>query len=180
MDYFPLFHRFADQQIVVVGGGTIALRKITLLEKSGARIRVIAPDILAALKNRASCECIEREFIDRDIQDCSLVVVATNNGVLNSHISVLARAQGLLVNVVDSPSLCNVIFPSIVDRNPLVIAITSSGQAPVLARSVRAKLESTIPASYGQLAALAARFRAEVKATFSRSADRLSFWEKIL
>jgi uroporphyrin-III C-methyltransferase/precorrin-2 dehydrogenase/sirohydrochlorin ferrochelatase len=180
VDYFPLFHRFADQQIVVVGGGAIALRKITLLEKSGARIRVVAPDILAALKNRASCECIEREFIDSDIQGCSLVVVATNNGVLNSHISVLARAQGLLVNVVDSPSLCNVIFPSIVDRNPLVIAITSSGQAPVLARSVRAKLESTIPASYGQLAALAARFRAEVKATFSRSADRLSFWEKIL
>ena len=180
MDYFPLFHRFADQQIVVIGGGTIALRKITLLEKSGARIRVIAPNILAALKNRASCECIERDFIDSDINGATLVVVATNNGALNSHISTLARGQGLLVNVVDSPALCNVIFPSIVDRNPLVIAITSSGQAPVLARSVRAKLESTIPASYGQLAGLAARFRAEVKATFSRSADRLSFWEKIL
>jgi uroporphyrin-III C-methyltransferase/precorrin-2 dehydrogenase/sirohydrochlorin ferrochelatase len=180
VDYFPLFHRFADQQIVVVGGGTIALRKITLLEKSGAQIRVIAPDILAALKNRASCECIERDFIDSDINGATLVVVATNNGALNSHISSLARGQGLLVNVVDSPALCNVIFPSIVDRNPLVIAITSSGQAPVLARSVRAKLESTIPASYGQLAGLAARFRAEVKATFRRSADRLSFWEKIL
>lgn len=180
MDYFPLFHRFKKQRVVIVGGGGIALRKITLLEKSGAHLVVIAPNILTEIKANPSCECIERPFDDQDINDCHLVVVATNNAALNQHISRHAKDQGLLVNVVDSPELCNVIFPSIVDRNPLVIAITSSGRAPVLARSVRAKLESTIPASYGHLAALASKYRDLVKTTFANMDDRRSFWEKVL
>lgn len=180
MDYFPLFHKLDDQPILVVGGGTIALRKITLLEKSGATINVVAKSIKAEIQAKKSCVCQEREFLDSDLDNCRLVIVATDDEAFNQRVSALAKSKQLLVNVVDSPDLCNVIFPSIVDRTPLVIAITSSGQAPVLARSVRAKLESTIPASFGHLAGLAAKFRGKVKAKFSSGDDRLRFWEKTL
>lgn len=180
MDYFPLFHRFQSQSVLVVGGGTIALRKITLIEKSGADITVVAPDIRPEIHAKSSCNCLERAFDMADLDDRSLVICATDNGELNREVSDAAKARNLLVNVVDSPDLCNVIFPSIVDRNPLIIGITSSGRAPVLARTVRAKLESTIPASFGHLAQLASRFRERVKQAITSSDERLRFWEKIL
>jgi uroporphyrin-III C-methyltransferase/precorrin-2 dehydrogenase/sirohydrochlorin ferrochelatase len=180
LDYFPLFHRLSSQPVLVVGGGNIALRKITLLEKSGANIRVIGKSIKNEIKAKVSCSCEEREFKESDLTGIRLVVVATDDESFNEHVSQLAMAKDLLVNVVDSPALCNVIFPSIVDRNPLIIGITSSGRAPVLARSIRAKLESTIPASFGHLAQLASKFREQVKRKFSSSNDRLLFWEKTL
>lgn len=180
MDYFPLFHRFASQSVLVVGGGTIALRKITLIEKSGADITVVAPQIRADIQQKTSCKCELRAFTVSDLEHRSLVICATDDAELNRQISDAAKARNLLVNVVDSPDLCNVIFPSIVDRNPLIIAITSSGRAPVLARTVRAKLESTIPASFGHLAQLASRFRERVKQSISGSDERLRFWEKVL
>ena len=180
MDYFPLFHQFKNQNILVVGGGNIALRKITLLEKSDALIKVVAPVIKRSISKKTSCTCEYREFNESDLANIALVVVATDDEGLNKSISELAKSKNLLVNVVDSPDLCNVIFPSIVDRSPLVIAITSSGRAPVLARIVRAKLESTIPASFGHLAGLASKFREQVKQAIGSPDDRLRFWEKTL
>lgn len=180
MDYFPLFHRLEDQKVLVVGGGVIALRKISLLERSCDQIHVIAPEIHSEIKQKSSCVCNERNYQAEDLKGSYLVVVATDDQQLNQQISKQAKADGILVNVVDDPELCNCIFPSIVDRNPLLIAITSSGKAPVLARSIRAKLESTIPASYGQLAQLVGKFRQAVKARFSSMDDRLSFWEKVI
>lgn len=180
MDYFPLFHQLKNDTILVVGGGNIALRKITLLEKSGTKINVVAPDILPAISQKDSCHCEYKAFEECDLFNIRLVIVATNIEALNQQISELAKSRGMLVNVVDAPLLCNVIFPSLVDRNPLLIAITSSGRAPVLARSVRARLESTIPASYGLLAQLASRYREKVKEAIKKPDDRLKFWEKIL
>lgn len=180
MDYFPLFHRLEAQLVLVVGGGAIALRKITLLERSGAQIRVVAPDIHEEILNKTACQCFQRDYDQTDLAGVSLVVVATNNSALNRTISNQAKSLSLLVNVVDSSELSNVIFPSIVDRNPLLIAITSSGRAPVLARSVRARMESTIPASFGLLAGLASRFREQVKQVLKRPDERLKFWEKII
>lgn len=179
MDYFPLFHRLKDKPVLVVGGGAIALRKITLLEKSGASIRVIAKNIRDEIKAKTSCHCEEREFSDDDLNNIALIVLATDDDAFNERVSYLAQSKNMLVNAVDSPDLCNVIFPSIVDRNPLLIGITSSGKAPVLARMVRAKLESTIPASYGYLAQLGAKFRDAVKAKLSTGDERLRFWEKV-
>lgn len=180
MDYFPLFHKFRGETIVVIGGGAIALRKITLLERSGAHIRVVAPEINPRIASKSSCECVYRAYQESDLEAATLVVAATEIETLNRQVSEHAQRRGLLVNVVDSPNLCNVIFPSIVDRNPLLIAITSSGQAPVLARSVRAKLESTIPSSYGHLANLASKYREQVKRAFNSLDDRRHFWEKII
>lgn len=180
MQYFPLFHKLQGKSVLVVGGGDIALRKISLLQRAGCAIRVVAPEIQDAIRRNPACECVSRNFEPRDVEGRALVVSATDIETVNREVSECARRRGVLVNVVDSPALCDVIFPSIVDRDPLIIGITSSGQAPVLARSVRAKLESTIPASYGHLAKLAARFREAVKQRFSRMDDRRYFWEKVL
>ena len=180
MHYFPLFHNLQGKTILVVGGGDIALRKITLLKRSGCRVRVVAPNILPAIESDPACHCEYREFQPGDIQGMALVVSATDIESVNQTVSDCARKAGVLVNVVDSPELCDVIFPSIIDRDPLIIGITSSGQAPVLARSIRAKLESTIPASYGHLAKLASRFRQRVKQRFRKMDDRRYFWEKVL
>ncbi|MCH8532410.1 MAG: siroheme synthase CysG [Saccharospirillum sp.] len=180
MQYFPLFHRFQDKPILVVGGGDIAVRKINLLQRSGCKIKVVAPEISDGIASKPQCDCHYRRFEREDVQGMALVVSATDKTEVNQLVADSARAAGVLVNVVDTPDLCDVIFPSIVDRDPLIIGITSSGQAPVLARSIRAKLESTIPASYGHLAQLASRFRNAVKQRFDRLDDRRYFWEKIL
>lgn len=180
MHYFPLFHRLQRKNILVVGGGDIAARKINLLQRSGCRIKVVAPEIGDVIANNPHCDCHHRRFESEDVQGMALVVSATDNTGVNQSVADSARAAGVLVNVVDTPDLCDVIFPSIVDRDPLIIGITSSGQAPVLARSIRAKLESTIPASYGHLAQLASRFRDAVKQRFDRLDDRRYFWEKVL
>lgn len=180
MHYFPLFHRLQNKPILVVGGGDIATRKIHLLQRSGCQIKVVAPEINDAIASNPRCQCLQRRFEPTDVQGMALVVSATDQAEVNQFVADSARDAGVLVNVVDTPELCDVIFPSIVDRDPLIIGITSSGQAPVLARSIRAKLESTIPASYGHLAQLASRFRTAVKQRFERLDDRRYFWEKIL
>lgn len=180
MHYFPLFHRLQGQTILVVGGGDIALRKITLLKRAGCTVRVVAPSILPDIEADPACECEFRTFEPADVNGMALVVSATDIDRVNREVANCARQAGVLVNVVDSPALCDVIFPSIIDRDPLIIGVTSSGQAPVLARSIRAKLESTIPASYGHLARLASRFRERVKQRFKKLDDRRYFWEKVL
>lgn len=180
MHFFPLFHDLRKKTILVVGGGEIALRKISLLARSGCAIKVVAPDILDAIRENPACQCQFRPFEPTDVEGMVLVVSATDNAKINREVSDCARRHRILVNVVDSPDLCDVIFPSIIDRDPLIIGITSSGQAPVLARSIRAKLESSIPASYGHLAKLASRFRKAVKQRFKRPDDRRYFWEKVL
>jgi uroporphyrin-III C-methyltransferase/precorrin-2 dehydrogenase/sirohydrochlorin ferrochelatase len=108
-----------------------------------------------------------------------LIIAATDNVALNAQISAEAHDLGIPINVVDAPTLCSVIFPAIVDRSPLIIAVTSGGDAPVLARLIRAKIETWIPATYGQLAGLAKRFRAQVKGLFPDVQQRRVFWEDV-
>ncbi|WP_049722118.1 siroheme synthase CysG [Gilvimarinus polysaccharolyticus] len=183
MQYFPLFMQLRNQRVLLVGGGDIATRKARLLSKAGAHLVVVAPAIeseLEAIVVATGGEMHRREYQHDDINGVVLVVAATDIAAVNKQVSIDAQARHLPVNVVDSPALCTVITPAIVDRSPLVIAISSGGEAPVLARMVRAKLETLIPASYGRLAALASRFRERVKQTFSSADERRRFWEDTL
>jgi uroporphyrin-III C-methyltransferase/precorrin-2 dehydrogenase/sirohydrochlorin ferrochelatase len=167
--------------VLIVGGGEIALRKARLLSEAGARLRVVAPSIeaqLAELVEAGAGECLDRGYDPQDLQGCVLAIAATDDEPLNAAVSQHANALGMPVNVVDSPQLCSVIFPAIVDRSPLVIAVSSGGDAPVLARLIRARIETWIPAAYGQLAGLAKQFRAQVKAKFSNVQQRRVFWEE--
>lgn len=182
MEFLPLFHNLRGSWVLVVGGGEIALRKSRLLADAGALLRVVAPHIepqLNELIGQSGGEQRLRGYAPDDLDGCVLVIAATDDEPLNAQVSADARSRGMPVNVVDAPALCSVIFPAIVDRSPLVIAISSGGDAPVLARLIRAKLETWIPATYGQLAGLAARFRAQVKSLYPNVQQRRAFWEEV-
>lgn len=183
MDSLPLFHRIRDRRCLLVGGGEVALRKLRQLLAAGADVELVAPDIETDIRELAAqtknLHLTERPFEPSDINGAFLVVAATNNLSLNEEISVLCQAQQKPVNVVDNPALCSVTFPAIIDRSPIQIAVTSNGKAPVLARMLRTQLESTIPAGYGKLAALAGQFRDAVKQHFSNINSRRKFWEDV-
>ena len=122
---------------------------------------------------------INKSFDQTDIKDYSIIIAATDNSSVNSSISLIAQVKKIPVNVVDSPELSSFIMPSIVDRSPLIIAVSSSGKAPVLSRIIRAKLETVIPSAYGILADIAGEYRQKVKDRFSTIKDRRAFWEAV-
>ncbi|MBC7199624.1 MAG: uroporphyrinogen-III C-methyltransferase [Pseudomonas balearica] len=182
MDYLPLFHDLKGRLVLVVGGGEVALRKARLLADAGACLRVVAPSIdqsLVALVAESGGESRARNYTADDLHGCVLAIAATDSEPTNAQVSADARTIGIPVNVVDAPELCSVIFPAIVDRSPLMIAVSSGGDAPVLARLMRARIETWIPAAYGQLAGLARRYRARVKARFANIQQRRIFWEEV-
>lgn len=182
MDYLPLSLNIKGKRCLVVGGGLIAARKINLLLRSGAEVAVVAPDIsegVARLVEQGVGELIHSEFSPELVEGKSLVIAATDIAEVNERVAAECRARGVLVNVVDTPSLCDVIFPAIIDRDPLLISVSSSGAAPVLARSIRSSIESTIPANFGALADFIAERRSRVRELLDGEAVRL-FWEDIV
>ena len=171
-----------DQPCLVVGAGPVALRKIRLMLSAGARITVIAPEMCQDLKDEFSSQIDyqARTFSDNDIHGYRLITAATNVPSVNKRVSQLAQAINVPVNIVDQPELCSFITPSIVDRSPVLIAISTGGGAPVLARNLRTKLEAFIPASYGKLAATMNRYRDKLKSAMPEERDRRVFWEKVV
>src|SRR3569833_2227621 len=168
---------------MVVGGGDVAARKVDLLLRAGARVTVIAPQLHARLLERVRLGELRHEgdeFDELQLRDCRLAVAATNDDAVNRRVAAAARAHNVPVNVVDHPELCTFVFPSIIDRSPLVAAVSTGGASPVLARLLRARLETLIPASYGRLAELAGRFREQVKRRFPTHVERRRFWEHVL
>jgi len=144
---------------------------------------VISPELypeLLALVEAKKISHLNTVFSAEQLDGACLVIAATDDEATNQAVSKAARTRDIPVNVVDSPDLCTFTMPSIVDRSPVVIAISSSGAAPVLARLLRAKIETMIPATYGHLAALAKEFRGRVKQRFSTTQERRIFWENVL
>lgn len=183
MEYLPLFHQLREQPVLLIGGGEVALRKARLLAQAGARLRVVTlklhPELEKLLEQTGGVYQL-RGWQAGDCQGHVLVVAATENSMLNAEVAAEAKALHVPVNVVDTPELCSVIFPAIVDRSPLVVAVSSGGHAPVLARLVRAKIETVLPAAYGKLARLAQKYRQAVKKRFGDLQQRRVFWEETL
>lgn len=183
MDYFPVFFNLKDQPCLVVGAGDIAARKIELLTKAGANLTVIAREIgpaVAKMSENNQFTLKQKDFVAGDIGEFRLVVSATSNTETNRLVAKTASEKNIPVNVVDNPELCSFIFPAIIDRSPVIAAVTSGGSAPVLARLLRAKIESVVPPAYGRLAGLAEKFRDKVKQHIHSPTQRRIFWENIL
>ena len=182
MDHLPIFINIRKKPCLVIGGGDIALRKINLLLKAQAKVDCLSPLFCKGIKNLSKdghITLINKSFDQTDIKDYSIIIAATDDSSVNSSISAIAQVKKIPVNVVDSPELSSFIMPSIVDRSPLIIAVSSSGKAPVLSRIIRAKLETVIPSAYGILADIAGEYRQKVKDRFLTIRDRRVFWKAV-
>ena len=183
MDYLPIFYRIKQRRCLVAGGGAVAARKVSLLRKAGAEVVVVSPrlcDELVQLESDGKIRHLDRDYQASDLDDCMLVIAATDQREVNEQISADARSRNLPVNVVDNSGLCSFIMPSIIDRTPVQIAVSTGGSSPVLARLIRTRLEGLIPAGYGKLGALVEGFRVKVKAAFPNVEQRRHFWESVL
>ncbi|WP_028534698.1 siroheme synthase CysG [Paludibacterium yongneupense] len=183
MDYFPAFLKLDDQACLVVGGGETALHKVRLLSAARARVTVMAPGLCPGLQARVDAgevQWLAARFDASALAGKRLVVAATGGDAVDRAVAAAAKQAGLWVNVVDRPELSTYITPSIIDRSPLVIAVSTGGGVPVLARLLRARLESLIPSGFGRLARFAAGFRQRVRERIVDTDARRAFWESVL
>lgn len=183
MRYFPVFLDASKLNCLIVGAGEVAARKLELMLKTPANVTLVAPwacDTVQKLTSHEQVSWQAREFEESDLTGRDMVFVATSDSELNARIHDLARTQKILVNVVDNTPLCQFITPSIVDRSPIIIAMSSGGNAPVLLRYLRQKLETFLPPHISRLGAFSERFREKVKATLDNVTARRYFWESVL
>ena len=183
MDYFPVFFNLGGQRVLIVGGGEVALRKVALLERCGAEIRVVAPRIVPELLQRAASGTLTvsvREFSPKDLDESRLVIVATSRRATNRWIANLCEARAIPVNVVDDKNASRFIVPAIIDRDPVLIAISTGGASPVLARRLREQLEALIPKRFGELASWLRELRHAAGERLKGSAARRRFFETLV
>jgi uroporphyrin-III C-methyltransferase/precorrin-2 dehydrogenase/sirohydrochlorin ferrochelatase len=183
MKYIPIFIDAEHIDCLIVGAGEVAARKLELVLKTQAKITVVAPwvsDTVAKLAMTHKFTVHQRAFITQDLEGKTLVFVATDQQQINQQIHDVAHAKGILVNVVDNTPLCKFITPSIVDRSPIIIAMSSGGVAPVLLRYIRQKLESVLPHKISRLGDFSEKFRDKVKSALGSVTDRRYFWEEVL
>ena len=183
MQALPIFLNIQQRHCVVIGGGDVAMRKVSMLLKASAAITLYSPEICHELQDLVDAKKILHiplKFEQNQLIGACLVIAATDDEAVNIAVSQAAKAQNIPVNVVDAPHLCTFTMGSIIDRSPVVIAISSEGNAPVLARYIRAKIETMLPATYGRIADIAGEFRDSVKAKFATTQARRIFWEGVL
>ncbi len=181
MNYLPIFLDLRDRACLVVGGSETAARKAELLLRAGARVEVVAPDLhegFARLPHADHLRRVADNFSLELLDGKDAVIVVEEDAGAAKVIADAARARHIPVNVADKPALCSFILPSIIDRSPIMVAVSSGGESPVLARMLRARLETMIPAAYGRLSALASRYKRQVRETI-KPQQRRAFWEKV-
>lgn len=184
MKYLPIFADLADKHTVVIGGGSIAHRKASMLLSAHANVTLVAPvfskAVLALAEENDRVNLCEEVFNPLHVDGALLVIAATDDEQINARVFELCEQKNILVNVVDDTERCRFIFPAIVDRSPIIVAISSGGSAPVLARRLRERLETLLPQHLGPLATLIGRYRDKAKATFASMTARRGFWERVL
>ncbi|MFP5410705.1 MAG: NAD(P)-dependent oxidoreductase, partial [Gammaproteobacteria bacterium] len=181
MNYLPIFLDLRDRHCLVVGGSETASRKAELLLRAGARVDVAAASLHEGWTRLPHAEHVVRvadTFAPALLDGKDAVIVVEDDATVAQPVVDAARARHIPVNVADKPGLCSFILPSIIDRSPIMVAISSGGESPVLARMLRARLETLIPAAYGRLSALASRYKERVREAI-QPAQRRAFWEKV-
>jgi uroporphyrin-III C-methyltransferase / precorrin-2 dehydrogenase / sirohydrochlorin ferrochelatase len=183
LNYFPAFFDLNGQTVLIVGGGEVALRKISLLERTGASIIVVAPKIAPQIRARAAAgrlTLVVREFAPEDLNGARLVIVATSRRAVNRWIAKLSEARNIPVNVVDDREASRFIVPAIIDRDPVMVAISTGGTSPVLARRLRERLEAMIPKRIGELAAWLRLLRTNSRRHLRNTDERRRFFEAVV
>jgi uroporphyrin-III C-methyltransferase / precorrin-2 dehydrogenase / sirohydrochlorin ferrochelatase len=183
VNYFPLFFDLNGQKVLVVGGGEVALRKVALLERCGASISLVAPEIAPEIMQYAAAGKLKlslREFAPGDLDGARLVIVATARRAVNRWIANLSESRNIPVNVVDDAEGSRFIVPAIVDRDPVLVAISTGGASPVLARRLRERLEALIPARIGELASWLRALRQPSRLRLRGTDERRRFFEAIV
>ncbi|WP_411201758.1 siroheme synthase CysG [Kosakonia cowanii] len=182
MDHLPIFCQLRGRACLLVGGGDVAERKARLLLDAGAQLTVNALSFIpqfTAWAAEGMLTLVEGEFSETLLDECWLAIAATDNDAVNQRVSDAAEARRIFCNVVDAPKEASFIMPSIIDRSPLMVAISSGGTSPVLARLLREKLESLLPQHLGHVAKFAGQLRSRVKRHFATMSERRRFWEKL-
>jgi len=181
--YFPVFFDLRDQGVLVVGGGEVALRKVSLLERCGAVLTVVAPDIVPGLEERAARGTLilrRRDFAPDDLDGARLVIVATSRRAINRWIAKLGDSRGIPVNVVDDREASRFIVPAIIDRDPVLVAVSTGGTSPVLARRLRERLEASVPKRLGEFALWLRQLRQTSQERLRDGHERRRFFESLV
>ena len=182
MDYFPLFVRLTGVPCLVVGGGKLASRKLKLLLRANATVTVVAPEIIPAIRELAqdnNVHLVHAEFSPASIEDYQLIIAATSDHAVNRQVAAAAAAAKRFCNVVDDRKLSTAIVPAVVDRSPLLIAVSSGGSSPVLATRIRQQIEQLLAPGMSDLASFADRWRPVVQAELGNQNERRMFWQTV-
>ncbi|BDZ72701.1 siroheme synthase [Methylophaga marina] len=183
MDYLPIFLDLKKQTCMVVGGGSVATRKTKLLLKAQAKVTIVSPeltDALNALVQQGEVSWTRSLFTPAHISDQRLVIAATDDEKVNQSVHEVAQKKNILTNLTDNPDDSDFIFASVLDRSPIIVAVSSGGESPVLARNLRARLETLIPPGYSKLGELMGKYRYAVKQKFGELRQRRQFWDNVL
>ena len=167
MPYYPILVDLKGKKVVVVGGGAVALRKIETLLECGASVKVISRELIPELKeylDEGKIKLIGREYREEDLEGAFMLIAATDDKTLNSRVSKFARDRGMLVNTVDQPSDCNFIVPSVIKRGDLVIAVSTSGKSPAMAKRIGEKLRNQFGDEYKDFLVIMGKIRKEILA----------------
>ena len=183
MDQLPIFFNVNNRCVAVLGGGIAAARKAELAMRAGAQVKVFAAQLceeFGEIKESEQFRFVPREPLAQDLDGCALLYCASENIEQNRKVHAIAQEVRIPCNVVDTPELCDFTMPSIVDRSPVVIAISTAGTSPILGRMIKARLETLLPAAYGRVAAFVGRYRKKVGSSLESFHQRRRFWERIL
>ena len=182
MKFLPIFLDLADKKCVVVGGGEVAQRKAKLLLRASAKVNIISVEFTQSLRELSDSHCtlIEQAFTPNHLAGAALIVAATDSATTNKEVAKIATELNIPVNVVDMPELCSCIMPALIDRSPVVIAVSTGGNSPVLTRKIKELVEVALPNNVGLLSQLMGSWRNKVKKRYTSFGSRLNFWEQIL
>ncbi len=175
MGYFPFFIDIEGKKGLVVGGGTVAARKVEKLLPFSPEITVIAPVILTELKENKAISCMEKEFTDEAVENCTFVIAASDDGALNAHVSALCREKGILVNAVDDMENCGFLFPALIREGKLTVGISTEGASPYGAAKLRDLIRKQIPSQIEEILDFLAQVRKEAKEQIPDPAERACF-----
>ena len=184
MSYLPLFIETTGKKCLIVGGGKVASRKLIPILKAKMKVTLISPEVIEEIelnfqKNK-NLKIIKRKFEPEDIEGQFLIIAATNEKTTNQKIAKLSKDNNILVNMAEDSLSGNTLIPSVVDRDPIKIAVSSGAASPILTRLVKTKLETVIPYSFSKLADIMMEYRDVVKKNFLKISDRRKFWEVFL